>query len=74
MYKIPQHEYTAGFKKLAVRRVKAGEMFGALARDLPLLDLMVLQLFRLGAQPTSIPPGARYWVDFPDGGAGRLAW
>jgi len=36
--KIPKQEYTAEFKELAVKRVKAGPSVGAVARELGLID------------------------------------
>lgn len=34
---IPKQEYTAGFKELAVKRVKEGQSIGAVARELGLV-------------------------------------
>ena len=36
--KIPKQEYTAEFKELAVKRVKAGQSVGAVARELGLIE------------------------------------
>ena len=36
--KIPKQEYTAEFKELAVKRVKAGQTAGAVAKDLGLSE------------------------------------
>lgn len=36
--KIPKQEYTAEFKELAVKRVKAGQPVGAVARELGLIE------------------------------------
>lgn len=36
--KIPKQEYTAEFKGLAVKRVKAGQSIGAVARELNLVE------------------------------------
>lgn len=36
--KIPKQEYTAEFKGLAVKRVKAGQSIGAVARELSLVE------------------------------------
>ncbi len=36
--KIPKQEYTAEFKELAVKRVKAGQSVGAVAKDLGLIE------------------------------------
>ncbi|OGX03229.1 MAG: transposase [Omnitrophica bacterium RIFCSPLOWO2_12_FULL_50_11] len=36
--KIPKQEYTAEFKELAVKRVKAGQTAGAVAKDLGLIE------------------------------------
>ena len=36
--KIPKQEYTAGFKELAVKRVKDWQAAGAVARDLGLIE------------------------------------
>ena len=36
--KIPKQEYTAEFKELAVKRVKAGQGIGAVARELGLIE------------------------------------
>ena len=36
--KIPKQEYTAEFKELAVKRVKAGQGIGAVARELGLVE------------------------------------
>jgi transposase len=38
MFKIPKQEYTAEFKELAVKRVKAGQGIAAVARDLGLVE------------------------------------
>ena len=38
MKKIPKQEYTAEFKELAVKRVKAGQSIGAVARELGLIE------------------------------------
>jgi transposase len=38
MFKIPKQEYTAEFKELAVKRVRAGQGIAAVARDLGLVD------------------------------------
>ena len=38
MFKIPKQEYTAEFKELAVKRVKAGQGIGPVARDLGLVE------------------------------------
>lgn len=36
--KIPKREYTMEFKELAVKRVKAGQSAGAVAKDLGLIE------------------------------------
>lgn len=36
--KIPKQEYTAEFKELAVKRVKAGQGVGSVARELGLIE------------------------------------
>lgn len=38
MKKIPEQEYTAEFRELAVKRVKAGQSIGAVARELRLVE------------------------------------
>ncbi len=38
MFKIPKQEYTAEFKELTVKRVKAGEGIAKVARDLGLVE------------------------------------
>jgi transposase len=38
MKKIPKQEYTAEFKELAVKRVKAGQTVGVVAKELGLID------------------------------------
>ncbi len=38
MFKIPKQEYTAEFKELAVKRVRAGQGIAAVARDLGLVE------------------------------------
>ena len=38
MKKIPKQEYTAEFKDLAVKRVKAGQTVGAVAKELGLIE------------------------------------
>lgn len=38
MKKIPKQEYTAEFKELSVKRVKAGQSVGAVAKELGLID------------------------------------
>jgi transposase len=38
MKKIPKQEYTAEFKELAVKRVKAGQTVGAAAKELGLIE------------------------------------
>ena len=37
MKKIPKQEYTAEFKELAVKRVKAGQTVGVVAKELGLI-------------------------------------
>jgi len=38
MFKIPKQEFTAEFKELAVKRVRAGETAGVVAKDLGLIE------------------------------------
>ena len=38
MKKIPKQEYTAEFKEVAVKRVKAGQSVGSVAKDLGLIE------------------------------------
>lgn len=38
MFKIPKQAYTAEFKELAVKRVDDGQVIGAVARELGLVD------------------------------------
>lgn len=38
MRKIPKQEYTAEFKELAVKRVKAGQTVGVVAKELGLVE------------------------------------
>lgn len=35
---LPKQEYTAKFKELAVKRVKSGQMAGAVSKDLGLVE------------------------------------
>ncbi len=36
--KIPKQEYTTEFKELSVKRVKAGQSIGSVAKDLELIE------------------------------------
>ena len=38
MKKIPKQEYTTEFRELSVKRVKAGQSIGAVARELGLIE------------------------------------
>ena len=38
MFKIPKQEHTAEFKELAVKRLKAGQGVGPVARELGLVE------------------------------------
>ncbi|MCX8085857.1 MAG: transposase, partial [Rhodocyclaceae bacterium] len=38
MEKIPKQEYTAEFRELAVKRVKAGQTVGAVAKELGIVE------------------------------------
>ena len=64
MFKIPKPEYTAEFKELAVKRVRDGQGYGAVAKDLGLIE----QTPRIEISTASLPEGTVYQVR--DNGAG----
>jgi transposase len=59
MEKIPKQEYTAEFKELAVKRVKAGQGLGAVARELGLAQQTLRNWARAAEAGKLNGPGAR---------------
>ena len=58
MKKIPKQEYTAEFKELSVKRVKAGQSIGAVARELGLIEQTLRNWVRAAAAGKLNGPGA----------------
>ena len=59
MFKIPKQEYTAEFKELAVKRVKAGQGIGPVARDLGLVEQTLRNWVKAAKQGKLNPPGGK---------------
>ena len=59
MFKIPKPEYTAEFKELAVARVKDGQRFGAVAKDLGLNEQTLRNWVKAAKAGKLNPAGAK---------------
>ena len=59
MKKIPKQEYTPEFRELAVKRVKAGQSNGAVARELGLSDQTLRNWVKADAAGTLNGPGTK---------------
>jgi len=59
MFKIPKQEYTAEFKELAVKRVKAGQGVGPVARELGLVEQTLRNWAKAAELGQLNPPGAK---------------
>jgi len=57
--KIPKQEYTPEFRELAVKRVKAGQSIGAVAKDLGLIDQTLRNWVKADAAGKLNGPGAK---------------
>jgi transposase len=57
--KIPKQEYTPEFRELAVKRVKAGQSNGAVARELGLSDQTLRNWVKAAATGKLNGPGAK---------------
>ena len=57
--KIPKQEYTAEFKELAVKRVKAGQGIGAVARELGLVEQTLRNWVKAAAAGKLNGPGTK---------------
>ncbi len=60
MKKIPKREYTAEFKELAVKRVKAGQSAGAVAKDLGLIEQTLRNWVKAAAAGKLNGAGAKF--------------
>jgi transposase len=59
MFKIPKQEYTAQFRELAVKRVKAGESIGTVARQLGLVEQALRNWVKAAKAGKLNAPGAK---------------
>ncbi len=59
MKKIPKQEYTAEFKELSVKRVKAGQGIGTVARELGLIEQTLRNWVKTAAAGKLNGPGSR---------------
>jgi transposase len=59
MFKIPRQEYTAEFKELAVKRVRAGQGIGVVARELGLVEQTLRNWVKAAERGKLNPPGAK---------------
>ncbi|KAF0166899.1 MAG: transposase family protein [Rhodocyclaceae bacterium] len=57
--KIPKQEYAAEFKDLAVKRVKAGQSVGAVARELGLIEQTLRNWVKAAAAGKLNGPGSK---------------
>ena len=57
--KIPKQEYTPEFRELAVKRVKAGQSVGAVARELGLIEQTLRNWVKAAAVGKLNGPGAK---------------
>jgi transposase-like protein len=57
--KIPKQEYTAEFKELSVKRVKAGQSVGAVARELGLIEQTLRNWVKAAATGKLNGPGSK---------------
>ena len=70
MFKIPKQEYTAEFKELAVKRVKAGQSVGLVARELGLVEQTLRNWVKAADRGQAEPAGCQ---DDHAGADGTLA-
>lgn len=59
MFKIPKQEFTAEFKELAVKRVKAGQSVGMVARELGLVEQTLRNRVKAADRGRLNPPAAK---------------
>ena len=59
MFKIPKQEYTTEFKELTVKRVKAGESIGQVARELGLVEQTLRNRVKAAAKGKLNPSGGK---------------
>lgn len=59
MKKIPKQEYRAEFRELAVKRVKAGQSIGAVARELGLVEQTLRNWVKAAAAGKLNGPGTK---------------
>ena len=59
MRKIPKQEYTPEFRELAVKRVKAGQSVGAVARELGLIEQTLRNWVKAAAAGKLNGPGGK---------------
>ena len=59
MKKIPKQEYTPEFRDLAVKRVKAGQSIGAVARELGISDQTLRNWVKAAAAGKLNGPGTK---------------
>jgi transposase len=59
MFKIPKQEYTPEFGELAVKRVKAGQGIGPVARDLGLVEQPLRNWVKADIQGKLNPPDGK---------------
>ena len=59
MFKIPKVEYTAEFKELAVKRGQDGQRYGAVAKDLGLIEQTLRNWVKAAKAGKLKAPGAK---------------
>jgi len=59
MFKIPKPEYTVEFKELAVNRVKDGQGYAAVAKDLGLIEQTLRNWVKAAKAGKLNPPSAK---------------
>jgi transposase len=59
MFKIPKQAYTAEFKELAVKRVDDGQVIGAVARELGLVDQTLRNWVKAAKRGKLNAPGSK---------------
>ena len=59
MKKIPKQEYTPEFRELSVKRVKAGQSIGAVARELGLVEQTLRNWVKAAAAGKLNGPGSK---------------
>jgi len=57
--KIPKQEYTPEFRELSVKRVKAGQSVGAVARELGLIEQTLRNWVKVAAADKLNGPGSK---------------